>query len=89
MTDSASEIEYAPLPQDDPRRRRPNISLAIRELQWRPTVDLEVGLARTIGHFRRQFAIERVPSGPPAPRLPRTTKRTRGAKRKSAPLAPA
>jgi UDP-glucuronate decarboxylase len=89
MTNSASEIEYVPLPQDDPRRRRPDISLAIRELKWRPSVDLEIGLARTIGYFRREFAIERAPSGPLFSRLPRTTKRTRGTRRKSAPLASA
>ncbi len=58
MTGSKSKIEFGPLPKDDPQKRRPDISLAIEKLHWRPTIALEVGLARTIGYFRRQFAID-------------------------------
>lgn len=58
MTDSKSQIEYSQLPQDDPHKRRPDISLAMEKLLWRPSVDLKIGLARTIGHFRRKFSID-------------------------------
>jgi nucleoside-diphosphate-sugar epimerase len=49
---SNSELIKAPLPVDDPTRRRPDITRAIEKLNWRPTVDLEEGLKRTIAHFR-------------------------------------
>jgi nucleoside-diphosphate-sugar epimerase len=45
---SSSPIEFNPLPVDDPRRRRPDISLAKRVLGWEPHIPLEEGLARTI-----------------------------------------
>jgi UDP-glucuronate decarboxylase len=52
LTGSKSKIVYLPLPQDDPRQRRPDISLARKELNWEPTVDLETGLGRTVEYFR-------------------------------------
>ena len=48
MTSSKSKIIYMPLPQDDPRQRQPDISLAMKELGWSPTVDLETGLGKTL-----------------------------------------
>ena len=51
LTGSRSKIIHRPLPVDDPRQRRPDISLAMRELGWRPTVDLTNGLMQTIGYF--------------------------------------
>ncbi|WOS66552.1 UDP-glucuronic acid decarboxylase family protein [Sinorhizobium fredii] len=51
LTGSRSRIVYRPLPVDDPRQRRPDISLAERELGWRPRIDLAAGLAQTIGYF--------------------------------------
>ncbi|MEY9325107.1 UDP-glucuronic acid decarboxylase family protein [Sinorhizobium fredii] len=51
LSGSRSRIVYRPLPVDDPRQRRPDISLAERELGWRPRIDLAAGLAQTIGHF--------------------------------------
>jgi nucleoside-diphosphate-sugar epimerase len=51
MTGSASRIVRRPLPQDDPRRRKPDISRAMRLLGWRPRVDLEQGLEATIAWF--------------------------------------
>lgn len=51
MTGSKSPIRYLPLPQDDPRKRRPDISLAKSLLDWAPEIELEVGLERTIDAF--------------------------------------
>lgn len=52
LTDSPSEIVYMPLPEDDPRQRRPDISLAKSVLDWEPVVPVRVGLARTIEYLR-------------------------------------
>jgi UDP-glucuronate decarboxylase len=51
LTGSRSNLTYAPLPQDDPRQRRPDISQAQRELGWSPNIPLREGLARTIAYF--------------------------------------
>jgi UDP-glucuronate decarboxylase len=56
MTGSSSELVHRPLPQDDPRQRRPDISRAGRELGWAPTVSLRQGLMPTIAHFREEIA---------------------------------
>ncbi len=53
ITGSNSSIEYKPLPQDDPKRRRPNIDLAKQLLGWGPKVSLEEGLKKTIDYFKR------------------------------------
>lgn len=58
MTGSKSQIEFHDLPKDDPHKRRPDITLANEVLKWRPHIELDIGLARTIGHFRRQFQFE-------------------------------
>jgi UDP-glucuronate decarboxylase len=52
-TGSTSRIVFAPLPVDDPRRRRPDISRARSTLNWSPRVGLDEGLERTIDWFRR------------------------------------
>jgi len=52
ITGSASRIVFEPLPQDDPKRRRPDISKAKRTLGWEPQVPLENGLRETIAYFR-------------------------------------
>jgi len=49
-----SKLCFRPLPQDDPRQRQPDISLAQRELNWSPSVSLEDGLKETIAYFRRE-----------------------------------
>ncbi|MFL6851625.1 MAG: bifunctional glycosyltransferase/UDP-glucuronate decarboxylase [Sphingomicrobium sp.] len=54
MTGTRSEIIYEPLPVDDPRRRKPDISRAIDLLDWRPTVDLKRGLEATIAWFENK-----------------------------------
>jgi UDP-glucuronate decarboxylase len=51
MTGSKSKIMFEPLPQDDPERRRPDISLARETLAWTPSVTLEEGLRKTIDYF--------------------------------------
>jgi UDP-glucuronate decarboxylase len=55
LTGSKSKIIYLPLPQDDPKQRKPDISLAIKELGWEPKVDVETGLARTVEYFRKSL----------------------------------
>jgi dTDP-glucose 4,6-dehydratase len=52
ISGSASKIEHRPLPQDDPKQRKPDITLARRELGWEPKVEVREGLARTIDWFR-------------------------------------
>ena len=52
MTSSPSKLVYKELPQDDPTQRRPDITLAQKELGWKPTVKLREGLERTITYFR-------------------------------------
>jgi len=53
LTGSRSKIAYKPLPQDDPKQRRPDISKAKKELGWAPEVDLEEGLRKTIEWFSK------------------------------------
>jgi UDP-glucuronate decarboxylase len=53
LTGSRSKIVYRPLPQDDPKQRKPDISEAERLLGWRPAVSLKEGLAKTIPHFEK------------------------------------
>ncbi len=53
LTGSRSPIEYRPLPLDDPRQRRPDITRAKQKLGWEPVIGLEEGLARTIEYFRK------------------------------------
>ncbi|NCA90358.1 MAG: SDR family NAD-dependent epimerase/dehydratase, partial [Gammaproteobacteria bacterium] len=48
MTGSSSPLVHAPLPQDDPRQRQPDISLAREQLGWEPKVALRAGLRPTI-----------------------------------------
>ena len=53
MTGSRSKLIHQPLPSDDPRQRRPDISLAQDKLSWSPTISLQDGLAPTIAYFRK------------------------------------
>ena len=50
-TKSSSKLDFRPLPEDDPRQRRPDISRASDLLNWRPTIDLAVGLDLTVNYF--------------------------------------
>jgi UDP-glucuronate decarboxylase len=53
ITGSKSKIQYFPLPQDDPKQRKPDITLAKKELSWEPKVNLEDGLKETIKYFKK------------------------------------
>ena len=57
QTGSAARIVRCPLPVDDPRQRRPDISRAQAVLGWQPTVPLEEGIARTIRHFAGELGL--------------------------------
>ncbi|MFC3070589.1 UDP-glucuronic acid decarboxylase family protein [Phenylobacterium soli] len=56
LTGSKSKIEYRPLPQDDPRQRKPDISKAKTILDWQPTIQLQEGVGRTIAYFDELLA---------------------------------
>jgi UDP-glucuronate decarboxylase len=56
LTGSTSRIVHRPLPTDDPRQRKPDISKAQELLNWRPTVPLQEGLVKAIGYFDSLFA---------------------------------
>ncbi|MGP3697280.1 UDP-glucuronic acid decarboxylase family protein [Rhodobacter sp. NSM] len=58
QTGSASRLVHCPLPVDDPRQRRPDISKAAERLGWAPTVPLEEGIARTIRHFAGEVQVD-------------------------------
>ena len=57
IPDSTSRIVFRPLPADDPKRRKPDISLARELLGWEPKVPLAEGLARTIEYFRHNSVV--------------------------------
>jgi len=56
LTGSASELVFKPLPQDDPKVRRPDIDRARRVLGWEPKIDRHEGLSRTLKYFRARVA---------------------------------
>ena len=55
-TNSHSRLIFKPLPEDDPKMRRPDISLAARRLKWQPQVPLDEGLDAVIAYFRERLA---------------------------------
>lgn len=55
LTNSSSKIIYKPLPLDDPSKRQPDISLAEKELNFKPKVDIEEGLIKTIEYFKKKI----------------------------------
>ena len=57
LSGSKSKIVFKPLPQDDPKVRRPDITLAKKELRWTPKVPVNDGLVTTIEYFRRKLKI--------------------------------
>jgi UDP-glucuronate decarboxylase len=56
LTGTKSKIVFKPLPQDDPERRMPDISLAKSKLEWSPEVDLKTGLMKTIEYFEEKIS---------------------------------
>ena len=58
LTNSNSKIIYKPLPSDDPTQRRPDITVAKRELGWEPKVDIREGLTKTIEYFEKKLCEE-------------------------------
>ncbi len=58
VTGSKSTIAYQPLPQDDPRQRRPDITRARTLLGWEPKIDLEAGLKLSMEYFQQAIALE-------------------------------
>ncbi|EKD99461.1 MAG: hypothetical protein ACD_22C00253G0003 [uncultured bacterium] len=56
LTNSKSEVVYKPLPKDDPKQRKPDISLAKKQLDWEPIVPLEEGLKKTVAYFKTVIA---------------------------------
>jgi UDP-glucuronate decarboxylase len=57
LTRSKSKLVFKPLPSDDPRQRKPDISLAKEVLDWSPTTELKHGLERTIRYFQDQIGV--------------------------------
>jgi dTDP-glucose 4,6-dehydratase len=66
LTGTKSPIVYEPLPKDDPKVRKPDITRARTSLGWEPKVHVRDGLARTIEYFRSKLGTEMM-----APRAPR------------------
>jgi UDP-glucuronate decarboxylase len=65
MVNPGAELIHKPLPQDDPRRRKPDITKAKTFLNWSPTVPLQEGLVRTVADFRQRMeakAVDDVPT---------------------------
>ena len=56
LTGSSSKISHLPLPQDDPKQRQPDISLAKAELDWEPKTELREGLPSTIAYFEKELS---------------------------------
>ncbi len=59
LTESDSQVIYEPLPSDDPKQRKPDISLAQDLLDWEPTVELEEGLKKTIDYLKHTCFIDK------------------------------
>ena len=57
LTGSASGVTFLPLPVDDPVRRKPDISMAEKILDWHPQVDIDDGLKMTIEYFRSELEL--------------------------------
>jgi UDP-glucuronate decarboxylase len=56
LTGSKSKIIYQPLPNDDPKQRKPDITKAKEKLNWEPKVDLETGLTHTIDWIKKELS---------------------------------
>ena len=63
MVNPSADVKFEPLPQDDPRRRKPDITRAKTHLGWQPTISLNEGLERTIADFQSRIGSQ-VPTKP-------------------------
>jgi UDP-glucuronate decarboxylase len=59
LSGSASKLKFSPTRPDDPMRRRPDITLARKHLNWQPQTALRKGLATTVEHFRNELGLAR------------------------------
>lgn len=57
LAKSHSKISFHPLPQDDPKQRKPDITLAQNELKWEPSIQLREGLEKTIQYFKQELGV--------------------------------
>jgi len=64
LTKSKLRITFKPRPTDDPAQRCPDITLAQKELGWRPLIDLEEGLQKTIAYFRKKSRFNQTERNP-------------------------
>ena len=55
LSGTSSEIVFRPLPLDDPRQRRPDLTRARQAIGWKPTISMDEGLTRTIADFRERL----------------------------------
>ncbi len=60
LSGSSSEIVFKPLPEDDPRQRRPDLKRARELFGWQPRTSLDAGLTKTIAHFRERLGAHTV-----------------------------
>jgi UDP-glucuronate decarboxylase len=58
LTGTGSKLIHLPLPEDDPKQRQPDISIARKKLNWSPEINLETGLKRTIEYFKKELHLE-------------------------------
>lgn len=56
ITGSKSKLHFEPLPEDDPKQRRPDITLANKELKWEPKIQLREGISKSIDYFRTKIS---------------------------------
>lgn len=53
LVGGSSKLKFLPLPSDDPKQRKPDISMALKSIKWEPSIDLDHGLNKTIGYFKK------------------------------------
>jgi UDP-glucuronate decarboxylase len=74
LVNSTAEIKFAPLPQDDPRRRRPDITRAKTWLNWEPKVPVSEGLKLTVEDFSQRIKIEQPATASEKPEITKNLK---------------
>jgi UDP-glucuronate decarboxylase len=55
FTEKKLQVQFLPLPPDDPKKRKPDISIAMQELEWTPSISLKEGLKDTYEYFQNQL----------------------------------